>query len=309
MSVLIQEDHWGHDTHPPRYLYKYLCADRVSDVLEAGMVRFSHLLSTNDSFEVRKTFQQFAGPQFVAMLSNYMEKFLTEEKVDEVFAEKIKESGFLSNVCMSEVKAQILTQSGMSIKDLLKIQMQPFIKLAVTELNKSKSPEDLLCELGSKLLCFSLSEAYNIPPMWAHYAGNHTGFVIEFDTEHMWFRRSDDQAKSRLQKVVYLDEVLEEPFINPQAAFISKTTDWKHEREWRLNCGVDKIEKVLGSEIDPIHLVSFPKETVSSIIVGQKATESTIDRLRSVVKRLYPAAVLLMAIPNRTSREYDLMEL
>lgn len=305
----MQVDHWEHDTDPPRYLYKYLCADRVFDVLETGMVRFSHLLSTNDSFEVRKTFQQFAGPQFVAMLTDYMDKFLTEEKVDEVITEKIKESGFLNHACMNEVKAQILTQYGMSIKDLLKIQIQPFIKLAVAELNKSKSPEDLLYELGSKLLCFSLSEAYDIPPMWAYYAGNHTGFVIVFDTEHKWFRRTDDQAKSRLQKVVYLDEVLEEPFINPQAAFISKTVHWKHEREWRLNCGVDKIEKTLGSEIDPIHLVSFPKEAVSSIIVGQKATEDTIDQLRSVVKRLYPAAVLLRAIPNIISREYDLMEL
>ncbi|TZG36532.1 hypothetical protein [Agrobacterium sp. B1(2019)] len=53
---------------PPPTLYKYMVAERIDGVLEQGMVRFTHLLDTNDSFEVQKTFRRFAGPKLIKIM-------------------------------------------------------------------------------------------------------------------------------------------------------------------------------------------------------------------------------------------------
>jgi hypothetical protein len=155
-----------------------------------------------------------------------------------------------------------------------------------------KKPEDFLEELGSTLLCFSVSERYDLPTMWAHHGGGHTGLVIVFDTNNDWFKRDNKHDESKLQKIVYVDGQLDEPLENLQAAFSSKATDWANEREWRLNCGMKHIEKTIDLGSNKIHLRSFPPEAVSAIIVGAKASLDTIYRVRDILSDKYPHAKL-----------------
>lgn len=64
---------------PPRFLYKYLSAERVGNVLEGGTVRFTPLMNTNDSFEVRATFDKVAGPKFLSMLKGQIDALWSRE--------------------------------------------------------------------------------------------------------------------------------------------------------------------------------------------------------------------------------------
>lgn len=73
MAETFDLDDFDNPPPPPRFLYKYLSAERVGNVLEGGTVRFTPLINTNDTFEVRSTFEKLAGPKFILMLSEQMD--------------------------------------------------------------------------------------------------------------------------------------------------------------------------------------------------------------------------------------------
>lgn len=293
------------DNPPPPVLYKYMISDRIDDVLERGMVRFTHLVNTNDSFEIRKTFKSFTGPKFEKLMMKAAEIAVTNQFIEDHLKKLIAEHKL--PMTTKEVRALLETQTGMRIEDMLREQMKPFLDLFMQSFHKVKTPEDFLEELGSTLLCFSLSERFDLPTMWAHYGGGHTGIVVVFDTNDEWFKRADKPDESRLQKVLYVDEQLDEVFDNLQAAVSSKTTDWSYEREWRLNCGMQHIDQTVpGTDI---HLRSFPPTAVSAVIVGSKASNETVEKVREILKRKYPHARLQKTTPQRMSGTFDLQEI
>ncbi len=141
--------------------------------------------------------------------------------------------------------------------------------------------------------------------MWAHYADNNAGFVVAFDTSHDWFRHRKSGEKTRLQKVAYFDGKLDEPLDNPQAAFISKTTDWAYEREWRLYIKNGEAGLTEGSTDDPIDLLEFPQEAVDRVILGAKMRPEISTRIVKAMASRYPKARVMRAVPNRQSHTYD----
>lgn len=304
-DLLDLEEFGAVDNPPPPVLYKYMISDRIDDVLEKGKIRFTHLVNTNDSFEIRKTFKSFTGPKFKKLIMRAAEIAGTNEFIEDHLKNLIAEHKL--HLTTKEVRALLETQAGISIEDMLRVQMKPFLDLFIQSFHKVKTPEEFLEELGSTILCFSLSERFDLPTMWAHYGGGHTGLIVVFDTNDEWFKRTNKPTESKLQKVFYIDEQLDEVFDNPQAAVSSKTTDWSYEREWRLNCGMQHIdETVPGTDI---HLRSFPPTAVSAVIIGSKASDETVEKVREILKRKYPHAKLQRTTPQRMSGTFDLQEI
>ncbi|MEP3296829.1 MAG: DUF2971 domain-containing protein, partial [Pseudoruegeria sp.] len=286
-------------------LYKYLSAERVGNVLEGGTVRFTPLMNTNDTFEIRSTFDQLAGPKFRKMLGEQMDVSLSEDSVKQMTADLLKEHGL--DFLVPELALKLAAQHfGQNFMEMLRTQMQTAVDtMLVPHFNDPKNIESLLEKLGRELLCFSLSERMDVAPMWAHYADNNGGFVVAFDTEHEWFQRRKDGKNTRLQKVTYFDGKVEEPLANVQAALISKTTDWEYEREWRLYVKEDQVDKTVGDPTDPIHLLDFPPDAVDRVILGPKTREGIAQRNRNALAARYPNARLVRAVPNRTNHTYD----
>ncbi len=304
----IEIDDFDTPPAPPRHLYKYLSADRIGNVLEGGTVRFTALLNTNDSFEVRSTFKKLAGPRFLKMLAEQMDVTVGEANIDAMIAEQLKEAGlgwFPKEIALQMIEAQ----HGGEFLSMVRAQMQTAVDtLMLPYLNDPKNAETLLEKLGRELLCFSLSERFDSAPMWAHYAANHAGFVVAFDTEHEWFKRRKNGQKTCIQKVTYFDGIVEEPLENVSAALISKTTDWAYEKEWRLYVKKDQVDATFGDANDPVHVLNFPESAVERVIVGSKATAETVSRIKSVLSRKYPHARLTRADPNRNTHSYDEVE-
>jgi hypothetical protein len=292
---------------PPPVLYKYMVAERVADVLEGGMVRFTHLLDTNDPFEVRKTFRRFAGPKFSKVMTDLALAAMTREHIDAKIRETLNEAGV--DIPISAARAMLEQQYGMSIEAVMQAHMAELVEMFANQLDAIKSPEDFLTEIGAILMCFSLSERYDIATMWAHYGGGHTGIVVAFDTEHSWFKSLKDPTESQLQKIKYVDEQNEELFDDIQAAFSSKATDWAYEREWRMTCAMKQIEKTIDVGSEKIHLRSFPPEAVTSVIVGSKASHETIERIRTILTSRYPHAGLHRTTPQRMASTFRLEDI
>ena len=121
--------------------------------------------------------------------------------------------------------------------------------------------------------------------MWAHYANNHEGFVVEFDIPS----ESYDKPKNKVeffellvpQEVIYsskrpivsFDDSLDKTV---EKQFLTKGKEWKYEHEERV---VDYIRKA------GIH--KYDKETILfSVIAGLRMEQSNYDLLETIVRRI-----------------------
>jgi len=143
--------------------------------------------------------------------------------------------------------------------------------------------------------CFSRSPI--VIPMWAHYAYNHAGFVIEFSEEAIL----EAFGEARFNNVDYKDGpprdfsdlvarvlhigkprytyFLQGAVVN--AAYFTKATCWSYEQERRMVVGAEDVSKS-----HDLMLMSIPITCVSSIICGARATPETKAKLEEVADRL-----------------------
>jgi hypothetical protein len=136
--------------------------------------------------------------------------------------------------------------------------------------------------------CFSRSP--DVIPMWAHYAENHKGFVLEFSES----RLAEAFPESSFQDVTYADAPSEDLtdmlyrafrigkyrytyFLRQgvyHAAYFTKATCWGYEQERRMVAAETEVREASG-----MLLLGAPVKSVSSIIVGSRATDETKEGL------------------------------
>ena len=137
-------------------------------------------------------------------------------------------------------------------------------------------------------------------PLWAYFAGGHTGFVLEFDRKHPWINYSlpgetvpfCGDVKYRATRVSALSADR-----NPAAAAFTKSRLHKHEKEYRIIRDTRTAKDLDRKEADG--LVRFPPKALLSVTIGARMPQRVRDRLRSILKknpeykhvRLYYASV------------------
>jgi hypothetical protein len=144
--------------------------------------------------------------------------------------------------------------------------------------------------------CFSRSPI--VIPMWAHYAHNHKGFVIEFSEEAIL----ENFPETRIDNVAYQDGpahdfsdlvsrvlhigkprytyFLQGAVVN--AAYFTKSTCWAYEQERRMVVGDEDI--VVSGDL---MLMNIPGTCVSSIICGARADNETKNRLKELAQMFF----------------------
>jgi hypothetical protein len=119
--------------------------------------------------------------------------------------------------------------------------------------------------------------------MWAHYAKNHTGFVVEFSIP-----QNMECTKEEVSEIIIghlfplkVEYSKEKPVIdsnddndtNLNKQFLTKSIDWVYEQEERV------IDYIRGSGIHPYKHTTILK----SVIAGLKMTDDDYDTLKSVI--------------------------
>lgn len=143
--------------------------------------------------------------------------------------------------------------------------------------------------------CFSNSPG--VIPMWAHYANNHQGVVLEIDEKKL----SEKLPELSFGNVDYLDgpsDDLLDMLIRASrigkpryhyllqsgvfsAAYFTKHSSWSYELERRVIANETLVNKVNG------HLfLSFPVECVTALIVGHNASDETKNMALSLAKEI-----------------------
>lgn len=136
--------------------------------------------------------------------------------------------------------------------------------------------------------CFSTSPA--VSPMWAHYAHNVSGFVLEFDEDELRkvFPKSrldnvkyQDEVDSGLTEMLYRAHIIGKPrytyFLQGgtyNAAYFTKASCWSYELERRMI-----VEKSSIRSAEDHMLLDVPMGCVTAIIAGARAHHSLVDKL------------------------------
>jgi hypothetical protein len=149
--------------------------------------------------------------------------------------------------------------------------------------------------------CFSKSPIST--PMWAHYAANSQGFVVEIDEvglsnwleEEMNWEAAFGDIDYQDTPHGYMQEMLDKAFhiskfryigwlrdAISSAAYFTKQQCWSYEQERRL-----VSPKAAETVINPnLSLLYFPSEFVTAIIVGAKSSEATKIKLRETASTI-----------------------
>ncbi|MCP4545936.1 MAG: DUF2971 domain-containing protein [bacterium] len=175
-------------------------------------------------------------------------------------------------------------------------------------------------EIQEDILVFCLSEVHDNLTMWAHYADNYAGVVIEFSVVENQTGLFDNAIK-----VEYVEEI---PLYctKRQAAEIicgfadptpilqkgldrlskSKGRQWANEQEWRvLRSGK------MGDQGVAYAYHSICRESVTTVYFGHKANHIEILEICEILKKRYPNARCYMLSPseNAFKLEHEEIEL
>jgi Protein of unknown function (DUF2971) len=119
------------------------------------------------------------------------------------------------------------------------------------------------------VLC--LSETADNLLMWAHYADNHRGVTIQFESEHTFFSEGElgfDLPNSG--RVEYADKrpILSHSNLRSPRLLFRKSPEWSYEKEWRFIKKLSDADRVVEGTPHAIHLFGIPPEVITGIVIG-----------------------------------------
>lgn len=264
----------------PSRLYKYVIPDRV-DILKNPLIRFTQPSALNDPFELQPIFS----------------KFFSENELNEIFKPNFDFFEEALNRQLSKLpektRRKIVEQLVLQVKKNPKIlqeqidKITPTIKTALYDFTPEakKKFSDVLQTFG----ILSFSEKFDHTLLWAHYADSHRGFAIEFKTDHEFFnrRRFENDELFHLRKVKYVNHQLAKTDIalsdmHGDDILATKEIAWEYEAEWRMIIPLASANKTLEGS-DKIYLYTFPLSSVTSVIVGARASPLLYEGLRTIL--------------------------
>ncbi|EJG0692408.1 DUF2971 domain-containing protein [Vibrio parahaemolyticus] len=150
----------------------------------------------------------------------------------------------------------------------------------IENLKSSLVSGDFTKSMTSSFGICSLSETFENILMWSHYADNHKGFVVEFETptnfaefletpEYLliaWaVQYKSDMPKVTMGKADGFEALAEQ--------FLVKAKDWEYEQEHRC------LAHIAGPGIH-----SFYPKLITGVIAGAKMSDADLNELQLLVK-------------------------
>lgn len=252
-------------------LYKYLSQTRI-DVIEKNMIRFTQYGDFNDPFELNPNIDKLAEEDEIKNLVGKNFAKLIEEEYDK--------NAIISAFISKENFIHLARNKEESIKNLV-VDIEPYIA--------SLLPNMLQQTTNSLLGALSLSEICDHELMWSHYADEHKGYVIGFDSSHSFFnqKKSPEDELRHLRKIEYRKSppVINLMKTNASEMFFVKSSKWEYEVEWRMLLPLSDSRKVLDKEPYPIHLFKFPIQAIKTIILGARISDKNRESIKSILKK------------------------
>lgn len=237
-------------------LYKYMNEDRIKNILIDNKIRFTQPKYFNDPFDVNPSIN-------AKTIENILRKIGLEDLngLEEVF-----QSSELGDYALSSDE----------VKGLGNAVAKKFASIKEGEISSIYKNEAYLKLINENIGVLSLTTKSDNLLMWAHYANEHKGFVIEFDTNFNPF--NNKELKVDYKKKRPIEKIGRE---NTNRVFLTKSVDWKYEDEYRIIKKLDGYSHIGNN----IHLFNFPKTSIKSIYCGCDMDVNKKKEILSIIEK------------------------
>ncbi|WP_345753779.1 DUF2971 domain-containing protein [Klebsiella pneumoniae] len=138
------------------------------------------------------------------------------------------------------------------------------------------------------MLCITKNQSSHL--MWAHYACEYSGAVIEFDETHEFFQGAFEIEYIETRPKFHVDYFLSGENL-PISELCVKSNVWGYEKEWRLarllkDCARIKTS---GNKYD-IYTMDMPSEAIVSVTLGERCK---LDDAKKIYHKLKNTTVAL----------------
>lgn len=156
------------------------------------------------------------------------------------------------------------------------------------------------------VICFT--EKSDCLLMWAHYAEDHTGLLLEFDTTgggnetHAFFEGMVDSStppkvfKAKVNSVSYPSgrkrpspkpSSFQQLLIQNFYYGFSKSEEWAYEKEHRMSVNYKELPDVIPK--DGMHFLKMPEEVISGIYIGCRVDNTKKMNKKNIVNNFVKA--------------------
>ncbi len=256
-------------------MYKYISDVQIENVLFKNTLRFTQPSQFNDPFECTPVLKGISTRE---SLSGYID----ENKAIEMAIESIRNtdvsSKFKSDLELRKVasdfyysnKELLFNATYKGSEEIAQSSVQEGIKSGVNK--------------GIGVLCLTENRCDHL--MWAHYANDHKGMLVKFNTDFPFFnqQRSVDDLCYKFDKVEYFQERKEQFLVDLERAAIlyQKNHCWAYENEWRVARPLVSLNEVKSG----VFVASFDWDIIREIVFGvncnTETKKHTISHMRSV---------------------------
>lgn len=264
----------------PEKLYKYIPAARIN-VLKNLSIRFTQPAALNDPFEFNLLFTETVS---IHELRNYYAKIDKEQLAKEALDKLTKEQKALLEKLPEKQRIKIIEGFTAILNSSSHLDEVYRNYIAPETDNFKKAIRDTF---NRSIGILSLSANPVSAPMWATYAENSTGLVLEYDTSHPFFnnRRTEKDEFYHLRKVIYEDRLPGGTLLEMgDDVFIHKGKSWEYENEWRMLLPLEKADsRFTTPDGDDISLFNFPASSISRIIFGLNTGDQIIKEILDLI--------------------------
>jgi hypothetical protein len=263
-------------------LYKFIANPDAVQFLLRGVTKFTPIPELNDPSEL---IPNVIVEEVEASLTRLRQCGYSEEDMIH-----LRQQGNLLRRLAPEF--QVIDVPGTKERATAVIRSPFYDQLSVLEQLLNNTAREMSTKVG--LLC--LSRRYDSLPMWAHYAANATGLVLELSDLDVVFPGDNTGVLRQPIPVRYEREHLGVTF-DPQfheSLFFAKFQDWSYEREVRVVLPLaDCRQEFVGGK--PLYVYDIPSRCIARVIVGWNMVAENVELVRSHVHTINPKVEIVQA--------------
>jgi Protein of unknown function (DUF2971) len=286
--------------------FKYATANTARTILENGTLRWSSPAMFNDPFDTQFDLHlEFDEATIIDLVLDEFSKICSGQKILEP-ANRFGQA-FESLLALARVRGLSREEFFRRHEPQLRGASIGMIANAKTLIPALLHPTQRSLLRDAKLLC--LSRVHDNILMWSHYAQNHHGAVLEFDSDE----RKDSPLK-KAERVIYskmmprlMNEKEMVQYLSGQRqmdaneimhnSIFVKADDWSYEKEWRI--------WLPGRDADRNFTdIQFDREELVGIYFGCRMSEQDRTALLDTLIKHFPNASACQA--RTSAREFSL---
>lgn len=274
-------------------LYKFIADPDVIRFLMKGVVKFTPIPELNDPSELSPNLitEEVAASLTRLRREGYSNQDIVQLRQQEALLQRLAPQFLATPAPLSPEEATTLIRS--SFYDFI-----PRLERLLSETAR---------EMSSKVGLFCLTLRYDSLPMWAHYASNASGLVVEFHNLDNIFP-GDETGVLRQPISVRYDREHSSVTFDPQShqsIFFSKFQDWSYEQEVRIVLPLSECRKEHHIEAKSIYIYNLPTTCIARVILGWNMARTKAHEIREFVGHINPEIEIIQArfVRGRVSLE------